>query len=182
MKVFVLPHLLLRCVISLIPLYMFLKLKKCLFSMKALQIYEQVHSTACNCILNRNCFSGTFLSDFLSKFYCSMKNQNWCSWFIYLRKIPDLLQSILFLNHLACVQYMGISSCLLHVGSEIHEKYLSCGFLYDSRKLKFLLSLSARSVDATIFGFFCKAPCGQRPVNKFHAFFPLFLNKKVISV
>ena len=70
-------------------------------------IYEQViicrrllclllHSGLSNCKIvgDNNCFSGTFLNDFLVCFIVS------CRRFIYLRKMPHLLKSILFLNHL----------------------------------------------------------------------------------
>ena len=107
MKIFVLRQLLVRHAAPLIPLYIFLKLKKNPIQYESPHIYEQVviyrrllclllHSGLSNCkiVCDNSYFSGTFLNDFLVCFIVS------CKRFIYLRKIPDLLQNILFLNHL----------------------------------------------------------------------------------
>ena len=104
MRIFVLRQLLVRHATPLIPLYIFLKLKKTQFNMKGpifMNICRRLlclllHSGLSNCKIvgDNNCFSGTFLNDFLVCFIVS------CRRFIYLRKITHLLRSILFLNHL----------------------------------------------------------------------------------
>ena len=169
-KIFILHQLLVRRAPLLIPPYISLKPKKNASLIWKIPIYMNRlsyvgDSFACNDILDLaiarlQVTEIVFLEHFLAVF--------WARFIVSWTTDIDVGDSFIWGRYKTFCKvfcffivwrafhptHMGIPSCLLHVRSEIHKKSLSRAFFYDSGQFQGLFSLSTRSVDDTISGFF----------------------------